>query len=259
MSNGKRKGKKQRAQQRAQQRVEQAMLLENGKIEDKSEAESTAERTNGGSDNKNPRRKDFMRWIKEKSSFTDWCLVFFTGVLAVAAIYQFWILNGQLDAMRKDQRPWIKMTFGINELRIQSPISGTAHIVNEGKTPAREIYARVVIEEVQNGKEPKLDYNAPHGGATTGTLFPNEPPEPFTVMKRRISSNGTPEDDIFTQTKSDDFVNGRIFYVMYGTIFYTDFFGTKHWTKQCSFHVVPGFVGTFTAQKCTNYGDIDNN
>jgi len=58
------------------------------------------------SNNKGNRWKRFRDWAKQNSSFTDWCIALFTLVLAVAAVYQFIIMGGQLDEMRKDQRPW---------------------------------------------------------------------------------------------------------------------------------------------------------
>jgi hypothetical protein len=158
---------------------------------------------------------------------------------------------------QQDQRPWLKITFGLNEPRVQFPISGTIHIVNGGKTPARHVIAKVVVEQVKNGEGPKLNYAGPGMAVTTGTLFPNEPPVNLPIIKRIIGTDGKGTNDIFTDTESDDFMNGRIFYIIYGTIYYTDFFGTNHWTKYCSFHAAQGF--TFTAQNCTNYGDIDKN
>lgn len=60
-----------------------------------------------------------VEWAKEGKTFTDWCVAVFTFVLAAAAIYQFTVMNGQLDTMRKDQRPWIDFTFASNTNALQ--------------------------------------------------------------------------------------------------------------------------------------------
>jgi hypothetical protein len=202
---------------------------------------------------------EFRERLKQ-SSVADWLLLLFTAVIAGATIYQFIILGGQLDAMRKDQRPWVKVAFEIGTVTAQSPIIGVAHIVNGGKTPARDLRGEIVIERVKNGEEPTFGYPNPHSEFTTGTLFPNEAPANVPIQRVRYINNGpATEDDILTQTEFEDFRKTRVFFVIYGTVFYKDFFGIGHWTKQCAFFAPVDVPGQFTAQKCTNYSDIDNN
>src|SRR4051812_8111045 len=52
-----------------------------------------------------------LRELWKACSLTDRIIAVFTGVLACAAIYQFVIMGNQLDTMRKEQRPWIKVSF----------------------------------------------------------------------------------------------------------------------------------------------------
>jgi hypothetical protein len=96
-----------RKQQRAQERAEEAKL----EMKDQTDKMPTT------------RRGRFFEWIKENSSFTDWCIALFTDVLAGAAIYQFLNMNGQLDDMRKDRRPWITISFKAGDLQPNNPIS----------------------------------------------------------------------------------------------------------------------------------------
>ena len=203
-----------------------------------------------------------MGWMKDKSSFTDWCLVLFTGVLAVAAIYQFILLGGQLDSMRKDQRPWLDLTFKSNSdtLQVGSPITAAAHVVNEGKTPARAVTADIVIEMVKNGDEPRLDFPLPHSRFTTGALFPNQPMDSPVFSRVSTASDGvSAETDPVTQAELDDFNQGNSFIVVYGKVSYEDFFRVSHWTKMCGFFPKPGSTKGVSAKKCTDYGDIDGN
>jgi hypothetical protein len=79
-------------------------------------------------------------WVKSSSSFTDWCIVVFTLALVVVGIRQFIIMggqlrsmDGQLDVMRKDQRPLVKLTCEDFTTVVNSPISCNLHITNPGK------------------------------------------------------------------------------------------------------------------------------
>jgi hypothetical protein len=98
----------------------------------------------------------------------------FTAVLAVAAIYQFIILNGQLSVMRKEQRPWMLISFSTKDVVVESLLSGKVHIVNKGKRRAREIVAETAVEVVENGDDPVLNYPAGHDAFTMGLLFPEQ-------------------------------------------------------------------------------------
>jgi hypothetical protein len=248
MSKGKHKRKKQHAQQRAKRPTASTQLLENNKMRGDEETGLSTIRENKD-DNKGDisRWKRFRDWAKQKSSFTDWCIALFTLVLAVAAIYQFIIMGGQLDEMRKDARPWISISFSTNgNLQANTQISSMLSIVNKGKTPARAIRADVAIDVVKNGEEPKLDYPLPHGRFTTGLIFPGDP-------------YSTPiEGNLVTQPEFNDFQNGKLFFVAYANVSYKDFFGIEHWTKYCT-AIVSKATSSFTGQKCTNYGDVDSN
>jgi hypothetical protein len=199
------------------------------------------------SNNKGNRWKRFRDWAKQNSSFTDWCIALFTLILAVAAIYQFIIMGGQLDEMRKDQRPWVSVSFSYNvDLHANTPISVILSIVNKGKTPARAIKGDVAIDLVKNGEEPQLNYPLPHARFTTGLIFPGDP------------YNMPIEGNVVTQREFDDSQNGRLFFVAYANVSYKDFFGIEHWTKYCT-AIVSKTANSFTGKNCTNYGDVDAN
>jgi hypothetical protein len=256
MTKGKNKRKRQRAHQQTHQKPLPTSALDRA-INCHSEAPTGATREDE-THNKKERLVRFRELMKS-STLTNWCLVIFTGILAGAAIYQFIIMGSQLDTMRKDARPWIKIDFDPITFRVNSPIGSTVHIVDNGKTPAKAITVDVVVEKVNNGEEPKLDYHWPHSRFTTGLLSPNTPRDaPFSRL--RASANGTAtEDDILTQSESDDFQHFKIFFVVYAITSYKDFFGIEHWTKLCVAELPPNVSGTFTGKKCTNYGDVDSN
>jgi hypothetical protein len=189
---------------------------------------------------------------------TKWIAIF-TFFVAAAAIYQFIILNSQLDTIRKDQRPWLKLDFTFNNLVVGEPITATLHMVNNGKTPARVVWGDMAIERVKNGELARLNYPLPHSRFTTGLLFPNAPPSDALVTMMRNSATNTPENEPFMQSELEDFQHLRIFFVVYATVHYKDFFGVDHWTKMCVAEVSANAPGTFTGQNCTNYADIDAN
>lgn len=128
----------------------------------------------------------------KRSSFTDWCIAAFTLVLTVVAIYQVVVTNGQLDTMRKDQRPWIKVndpTSGIT-IATNATVLGTLKLVNSGKTPAKTMEIEVVAQKLDKDEDPVLDYSPGHITAATGTLYPNEPTPLETALFGIINSAG---------------------------------------------------------------------
>ena len=226
--------------------------MNSGKITPKDQQDATAntgnETTNDEKPHWWPRLKE---WVKKGKTFTDWCIAAFTFVLAVAAIYQFIIMGRQLDTMRKDQRPWIDLSFNPNgnALQVGSSITAVAHLVNGGKTPAKDISGDIVITLVKNGEEPRFDYPLPHSRFTTGALFPSRPMDPAVFSRVRTAADGVSvETDLLTQAEFDDFNQEKSFIVVYGMVSYKDFFGISHWTKICGFFPKPSGTKGVTAK-----------
>ncbi len=250
------------AEQLAKQEGGHPTPSESHETAEECQREVSADRANKSIPAQRPFRIRTWAWVRDRSSFTDWCLVIFTGVLAGAAIYQFILLGGQLDTMRKDQRPWLDLTFKSNSdvLQVGIPITASAHVVNEGKTPARSVSADIVIEMVKNGEEPRLNFPLPHSRFTTGVLFPNQPMDSPVFMRVRTASDGvSAETDPVTQAELDDFNQGNSFIVVYGMVSYEDFFHVSHWTKMCGFFPKLGSTKGASAKKCTDFGNIDGN
>ena len=251
------------AEQLIRERAEQAIQLKHEEVDKKRETKLPARQADENSANTKSRGQPFVHWIKEKSSFTDWLLAIFTAALAGATIYTIIIIGGQLDVMRKDQRPWIKMTFDSFAVQAQSAIGGNLHQVNYGKTVAKNIAGKFAIEEVKNGEQPRMDYGNAWVSFTTGALFPNDPQVrgvPMQKVAQHLPSGDTYEAVVLSQTEYDDFMNGKIFFAAYGIISYSDFFRIEHWTKYCTFlYPANGPSRTFTAKTCTDYNDVDDN
>jgi hypothetical protein len=259
MTKGKHKRNKQRAKRKRQEGASGAMGVEDKQITEDQTAAKTS-KTAGNS--QNPSRWERCKEYARSSPFTNQLIAAFTLVLAVAAIYQFIIMDRQLDTMRKDQRPWINLTFtsNSNALQVGYPITVEAHMVNEGKTPAKAVTGDIVVEMVKNGDELRFDYPLPHSRFTAGALFPNRPMDSPVFNRVRTASDGvSAETDPVTQAEFDEFNQVKSFVVVYGIVSYGDFFGIRHWTKMCAFFPKPGANGAVTAKRCADYGDIDSN
>jgi hypothetical protein len=81
-------------------------------------------------------------------------------------------------------------------------------------------------------------------------------------MQHSVQTSGgaiSYESTVLSQDELNDFIAGRIFFVAYVDVSYSDFFGTRHWTRFCNFLHPTGIVQTYTARNCTDYNDIDDN
>jgi hypothetical protein len=162
----------------------------------------------------------------------------------------------QLDSMRKDERPWIKVTThsivpakpgGRVPVDKTAPINTPFEYINIGKLPAKNVDVEIFIEVVKNGEEPLLNKGNFLEGSTVGIIFPNDP---------QNTSPGRPY--ILAEGAWEDFAAGRSFLVVYGQATYKDVFSTSHWTNFCGYAAARTDI-PFSARKCTDYNSTDDN
>jgi hypothetical protein len=170
--------------------------------------------------------------------------ILFVALYSLLTAALVWIASLQYKGLTTDERPWIRLI--AENPQINSPsFTITTHALNSGKTPAKSFSAVFFIEVVKNGEDPRLNEDrAPTAQSTTGVAFPNIPVD-------------TPVSYTFTQSEFQDFKDRRAFFILYAKMTYSDFFRIAHWTKHCQFFAIP--PGGYTAKKCTDYNDIDNN
>jgi hypothetical protein len=192
-------------------------------------------------------------WLKRETTFTNSTIAFFTALIFGIGVMQARLISGQLDDMRKDQRPWIKVTVD-HDILIQ-PSAGVAthlHLINSGKTPAKNTVTDAKIDIVKNGEQPKIRINRPYNEIISALVFPNDPADFPVYMSGSMS-----------QPEYDDFTARRNFLIIYARVSYTDFFGIRHWTQFCqavTTENAPATApGTTTSQSCTEYNDVDEN
>jgi hypothetical protein len=248
--------KNSRRQRRALERAGRKLAAhKNDKPEDAGTAHTTMSEPST-----NSKWRGARDWVG-RSSVTDWCIAVFTLALVLTSLYQFIVMSSQLDAMRKDQRPWIKVTFDNFTTSLQAPLGGNLHMVNNGKTPAKNIDGKIIFERVENGEQPRLDGGTAWVKFTTGVQFPNDPQTQPVSMQHTVNRPGGIfyESVMPTQSELDDYNAGKIFYVAYAEVKYKDYFGREHWTKFCTFMATPNLPQGVTAKRCTDYNDIDDN
>ena len=169
--------------------------------------------------------------------------VIFVAIYSILTAALCWIASDQYRGMRTDERPWIRVY--VDPLPISSAaFTISIHAVNSGKTPAKSFQSEFFIEIVKNGEQPQLNETRPIAGSSTGVMYPNAPGD-------------TPVSYTFTQSEYQDFRDGRVFFVLYSKLTYFDFFRVEHWTRHCQFFDAK--PGDYSAKKCTDYNDIDDN
>lgn len=148
MSKGKRKSKKQRIEERAKREAAKASLMNTKEIASEGQTEQTANATDCRANGKQRWYKRFATWIKEKSSFTDWCLVVFTGVLALVSFYQFLVMREQITDSEDAQSAQLvvedfKPTLTLGEPGQGMLLQGDIKITNGGPSVAHGLYINI--------------------------------------------------------------------------------------------------------------------
>jgi hypothetical protein len=256
------KVKNKRKRQHARQQAQQERTLPN--IPDNKENETQNHRgaADDGDYQRANKKEQPMRLCERltRGYVTNWLLVIFTAALAATAVYQFLILRGQLDVMRKDQRAWIN----IPPPKTEPLITDDLHIrwitlINTGKTPARHIAGNLFVEIIPNGGEPHFRGEFPHTTFTVGSILPNYPiPAPITRTRFGIGSNEQMEEYPITPEEKRELEQGEAWLTEHGMIEYMDIFKVQHWVKFCFWHNFKVGAG-YSARSCSNYNDVDEN
>lgn len=167
--------------------------------------------------------------------------------------------------MRQDQRAWLKITVpDAIHLRFMEPITANMRIVNIGKTVARVIHVRAIIEKVSNGQSPLLRYHIIriYANFRGGMMYPNEPQDfPVALYKETIIPppwQPMPDAKRLGTADIGALQAGDEYFVVYARGTYTDIFGVDHWVTVCDATFKTPSKG-ITAKACADYSDADNN
>lgn len=189
---------------------------------------------------------------------------------AVAACFAVYYYNSQWQEMHKQtviqrnvsvttERAWLAMTSG--NVRIGAPDAKKLRlavvdmqITNSGKTPAKQIFAEVIVDVVRNNAKWNADYNSlPSTGQTTNVILAGDSSK-FSASLQRAAATGT-EPTLLSEADWQQLVEGRDYIIVYGRMTYRDSFGRWHWQHFCSWSAFA--QGEFSAQDCTAYNDMD--
>lgn len=213
--------------------------------------------------------------MKSGGDQTDRVIVLNMGQLttaaktAVAAKRQADAAQGSVKAiqrqMRQDQRAWIKIEFG-PLVSHDNPTKGTsiptvaATITNTGKSPAKKIFVKMTMEKVPNGQSPSFTFPLPIT-VTIGSMWQGrlEPLRDVTILWINPQTKEV-EPRPLTAAEDAELVHGKAYIATYATVTYEDVFGIHHQTTSCTFaseSPTPVLLGG--AEKCTDYGGVDNN
>jgi hypothetical protein len=256
MGKKKHKRKKQQTENHTEQKPPDTSAL-NPMVCHKCPTENTAERQHQVNAKKEKPMK-FSERIKS-SYFTNWCLVVFTGALAVVAIYQFIILKGQLHTMQIDQRAWIYvMVANVPKTPVvNEEFNAFIQYSNTGKTPAKKMRLYYRMENVRNGESPDFEYSArPAMVTTAGSMLPNAPNTITVPLYQDIAKY---ESKKLTVADVEDLLAGKTFIAIHGRAEYMDIFGNSHWSKFCIWKAYCDPGKMVTARSCSDYNDTDDN
>ena len=244
-----------------------------GKEMAQEKTKDAAQGTNIAARNKNPSLwKRFNEYLK-KPSITDWSIAVFTAALVATTIYQFSIMKGQLDEMRLDQRPWIKVSVDLLPLHVGSAEIASLHVINTGKTAATKVNTNYTTETVVNGETPKLDFSTgTNMNSWVAVFFPEPKPADVVVVRmRHLQGNepGIDRNDVriaeqapldpITQQDVGNFNGGKIFFVVYVRFDYFDASGVAHWTQFCGWYAGGKTEHFVSSRKCAQYNAVDSN
>jgi hypothetical protein len=260
MSKHKHNRERERAYQRALQEAERIRLLNAVPVPAENQEEPPeAPDHNRQSEEEKPMG---MRESLKPSSFTDYCLAVFTGLLVVVAIWQIAITKGQLGAMRNDQRAWLKVdlqpsTSGgdhtIVTITVGQPVTYPFQITNIGKTAARNIDAKIFSAITYANQEPPLDHvmqasKYAHNHVTAGIVFPSD------ILKQIGERPGNEGASMpATEAEVEVIQEGKGYLAVFGIVDYDDVFDVHHWTKFC---IWISKTGTFQTEGCTKFNDV---
>jgi hypothetical protein len=252
-----------RTQQQTQEHARQARLrcLANEHPVQKTE-EPKDSAWHGNQEQENP--MDLSKILKP-SSFTDYCLTVFTGLLAAVAIWQSVVTSGQLGVMRTDQRAWVQFQVqhkpdeDVISLQLTSgqPIVLPFQIINTGKTPAKYIDGRIYYDFPETGSEPPLnlvnsnDLEHAFNKVEAGMINPAEALKMYGERPERPGVAKVATDDEVIRARER-----KIHLAVFGIMNYDDVFGVHHWIKFCKWISVDPYYST---EGCTKFNSIDDN
>lgn len=274
MSKGKYKRKREHEQRKAEQESTKIRLHDSEGVHSQNQA--TAETAESEGQDKQESSVISGKRLKQYG-ITDWLLAVFTLALVVTSIYQMVILGGQLDQMKLDQRPWLKVTVKSLQTVVRGSVTAPYAVENIGKTPALKVDGWLVIRPLPMTDPIDFDNptvrdatrgmtSRPFDRFTAGIVFPSEDMKtaPAIWLHTTLNPSGSPPStigaDTWTPELQELYEDGQIFVDVHGEFVYYDYAGTKHWTRVCAHFQPDGISVPYeTSRSCDAYRSVDSN
>jgi len=165
--------------------------------------------------------------------------------------------NAAMENFKRDERAWMAFKFmeGNITFNIGKSFFVPTQVMNNGKTPARDVQGKIVVGVFKNGEQLGLDYSPGHAHyqVFAGTIFPTGHIEQSFEGIRHGIPNAEPI--ILNKPMWEEILSGKSVVVVHGRIEYKDIFGTEHWMTYCRYVLHPELI----SEECTRYNDADDN
>jgi hypothetical protein len=222
-------------------------------------------------------------WIRgrrnaRKNTIANWLITIATwGAFIAAAIYAG-IAASQLPEMRSateaaitsanaakdsvtlarknahfDQRAWLGISYGTYVYKVGEPFAVTMHVVDTGKSPARNVHGEAVTVFLE--RHEKLVFSYDHGTSINmGTMFQTAPQDAISwLIPTGIPKEGKIQPLKISTRMEAALKSGSGYIVVYGRLNYDTVFSGHHWIQFCA----PSTAMEFNQSECTEYNQID--
>ena len=207
-------------------------------------------------------------------------MVLFNGLLALFTYFlwqatnglwedahkQLNAMQGQLDVMKAEQRPWLAVDLTATPLPngkgLVIPFAEKKPIVmplriTVTKSVAKAIDGKVWVEVLSRDETPHLESaNWKPSQITAGIFFPGAPIDTVAIRMRYVLGNKM-QSDPMTHAEFQGVMEGRSWIAVHGIVEYRDASDIPHWTKFCFPWTVRG--GFYNQQSCAAYNAADQN
>jgi hypothetical protein len=213
------------------------------------------ESKSGSNDDKEPSMNAFARVTSSLKSNFKLVLESIAVIVGIAVLF---VYGGQLSVMqqtlRAEQRAWLSAKGPESSPTITDgqPIKTLVHVVNTGRTPAKNVSIETVVDIIRNNEDPISSRALSHHHATTGVIWPNDP---IDIPAELLEGNGFTK-KLVTPEMHAALTAGQAYIVIYGKVEYTDIFNVSHRTRFCGWYAYAS--GYYGADKCTESNGIDD-
>jgi hypothetical protein len=216
-------------------------------------------------------KRDFWDWVKYGIEILGLVLLaIYTGYTikmyrannksANAADSAAHSARDSVDLTRKnarfDQRAWLGISFSTYHLVLNRPLGPVVHIVDTGRTAARNAHGNLVTVFLRTDV-PFRGFQSNHGTKIElGTMMQGVPQDAVSWLVDPDAPINIKKAITITKPMQDAFTSGRAYVMVYGTIEYDSVFGAHHWIKTCG---TSNQVKFSVPKECVEYNDVDAN